>query len=141
MWAISTPRAASGCEGRADHVSRDGRRAVHPGADRGGRGDRADRAACRRGRRRALAAPSRSSSILETEDGYRAGRPGKPRAAATSLQEAVRRAVRERSGAEVVAVFTTSALPTDIRHNSKIDRAALSRWSGQTLRGEKAGSL
>ncbi|MGO3314978.1 MAG: AMP-binding protein, partial [Brachybacterium tyrofermentans] len=79
--------------------------------------------------------------ILETEDGYRAGRPGKPRAAATSLQEAVRRAVRERSGAEVVAVFTTSALPTDIRHNSKIDRAALSRWSGQTLRGEKAGSL
>ncbi|MGO1925711.1 MAG: AMP-binding protein, partial [Brachybacterium tyrofermentans] len=79
--------------------------------------------------------------ILETEDGYRPGRPGKPRAAATSLQEAVRRAVRERSGAEVVAVFTTSALPTDIRHNSKIDRAALSRWSGQTLRGEKAGSL
>ena len=53
----------------------------------------------------------------------------------------MRRAVRERSGAEVVAVFTTSALPTDIRHNSKIDRAALSRWSGQTLRGEKAGSL
>ncbi|SLN05047.1 Haloalkane dehalogenase-like protein / AMP-dependent synthetase/ligase in alkane synthesis cluster [Corynebacterium xerosis] len=79
--------------------------------------------------------------ILETEDGYRPGRPGKPRAAATSLQEAVRRAVRERSGAEVVAVFTTSALPTDIRHNSKIDRAALSSWAGRTLRGEKAGSL
>ncbi|MBP2384152.1 acyl-coenzyme A synthetase/AMP-(fatty) acid ligase/pimeloyl-ACP methyl ester carboxylesterase [Brachybacterium sacelli] len=79
--------------------------------------------------------------VLETEDGYRAGKAGRPRAASTSLQEAVRRAVRERSGAEVVAVFTTSALPTDIRHNSKIDRAALSRWAGQTLRGEWADAL
>lgn len=79
--------------------------------------------------------------ILETEDGYRPGRAGRPRAASTSLQEAVRRAVRERSGAEVVAVFTTSCLPTDIRHNSKIDRAALSRWAGQTLRGERADAL
>ena len=80
--------------------------------------------------------------ILETEEGYRpGGRPARPRPAGTSLQEAVRRAVRERSGAEVTAVFTTRALPTDIRHNSKIDRAALSRWSEQTLRGEKADAL
>ena len=79
--------------------------------------------------------------ILETEQGYRPGRAGRPRPAEPSLQEAVRRAVRDRSGAEVVAVFTTRALPTDIRHNSKIDRAALSRWSEQTLRGEKADSL
>lgn len=79
--------------------------------------------------------------ILETEDGYRPGRAGRPHPAEPSLQEAVRRAVRERSGAEVVAVFTTRALPTDIRHNSKIDRAALSRWSEQTLRGEKADAL
>ena len=80
--------------------------------------------------------------ILETEEGYRpGGRPARPRPAGTSLQEAVRRAVRERSGAEVTAVFTTRALPTDIRHNSKIDRTALSRWSEQTLRGEKADAL
>src|SRR5699024_3890286 len=40
--------------------------------------------------------------ILETEEGYRpGGRPARPRPAGTSLQEAVRRAVRERSGAEV----------------------------------------
>src|SRR5690625_5839396 len=39
--------------------------------------------------------------ILETEEGYRpGGRPARPRPAGTSLQEAVRRAVRERSGAE-----------------------------------------
>ena len=79
--------------------------------------------------------------ILETEDGYRPGKAGRPHPAQPSLQEAVRRAVRERSGAEVVAVFTTRALPTDIRHNSKIDRAALSRWSEQTLRGERADAL
>lgn len=79
--------------------------------------------------------------ILETEDGYRPGAAGRPRPTEPSLQEAVRRAVRDRSGAEVVAVFTTRALPTDIRHNSKIDRAALSRWSAQTLAGERADSL
>ncbi|EYT50337.1 alpha/beta fold hydrolase [Brachybacterium muris] len=79
--------------------------------------------------------------ILETEDGYRPGPAGRPRPADTSLQEAVRRAVRERAGVEVTAVFTTRALPTDIRHNSKIDRAALSRWSEQTLRGERAEAL
>ena len=79
--------------------------------------------------------------ILETQERYRPGKPGRPRPAEPSLQEAVRRAVRDRSGAEVVAVFTTSALPTDIRHNSKIDRAALSRWSEQTLRGERADAL
>lgn len=79
--------------------------------------------------------------ILETEDGYRPGKAGRPHPAEPSLQEAVRRAVRERSGVEVVAVFTTRALPTDIRHNSKIDRAALSRWSEQTLQGEKADAL
>ena len=79
--------------------------------------------------------------VLETEDGYRPGKAGKPRPAAPSLTEAVRRAVRERAGVEVVAVFATRALPTDIRHNSKIDRAALSRWSEQTLRGERADAL
>ncbi|WP_157975686.1 alpha/beta fold hydrolase [Brachybacterium sp. YJGR34] len=79
--------------------------------------------------------------ILETEDDYRPGRAGRPRPAEPSLQEAVRRSVHERAGAEVVAVFTTRCLPTDIRHNSKIDRAALSRWSSQTLRGERADAL
>jgi acyl-coenzyme A synthetase/AMP-(fatty) acid ligase/pimeloyl-ACP methyl ester carboxylesterase len=79
--------------------------------------------------------------VLETEDGYRPGKAGRPRPAAPSLAEAVRRAVRERAGVEIVAVFVTKALPTDIRHNSKIDRAALSRWSEQTLRGERAEAL
>lgn len=79
--------------------------------------------------------------FVETEDSYRPGRAARPRPAESSLQEAVRRAVREADGTEVTAVFATRSLPTDIRHNSKIDRAALSRWADQTLRGERAASL
>lgn len=76
--------------------------------------------------------------VLETEEGYRPGKATRPRPADPALAEAVRRAVRETSRVDVVAVFTTAALPTDIRHNSKIDRAALARWAEATLRGEKA---
>ncbi|UYG16153.1 alpha/beta fold hydrolase [Brachybacterium huguangmaarense] len=77
--------------------------------------------------------------VVELEDGYRPGRTGTPRPAAPALQEAVRRAVREADGAEVVSVFTTRCLPTDIRHNSKIDRSALSAWAETTLQGKRAG--
>jgi len=79
--------------------------------------------------------------VLETEDDHRPGRATRPRPASPALQEAVRRGVREAAGVDVVAVFTTRSLPTDIRHNSKIDRAALSRWAEQTLRGERADAL
>jgi acyl-CoA synthetase (AMP-forming)/AMP-acid ligase II len=44
-------------------------------------------------------------------------------------------AVREAVGLPVAAVLVVPALPTDIRHNSKIDRAALSRWAGRILAG------
>ena len=35
----------------------------------------------------------------------------------------------------VAAVFVVPALPTDVRHNSKIDRGALSAWASETLAG------
>ena len=127
-------------EGRADHVLATAGGLLTPGPGRGGRRVGADRASRRRSRR-APRGTQQVVVVLETEDGYRPGKAGHPRPAEPSLQEAVRRAVRDRCGAEVVAVFTTRALPTDIRHNSKIDRAALSRWSEQTLQGEKAGAL
>jgi hypothetical protein len=44
-------------------------------------------------------------------------------------------AVREAVGLPVAAVLVVPALPTDIRHNSKIDRAALARWAGRILAG------
>lgn len=51
-------------------------------------------------------------------------------------------AVREASlsvGLPLAAVITIDAMPTDVRHNSKIDRAKLSRWAARMLAGEKAG--
>lgn len=51
-------------------------------------------------------------------------------------------AVREASlsvGLPLAAVLTIDAMPTDVRHNSKIDRAKLSRWATRMLAGEKAG--
>ncbi|GAA1709067.1 alpha/beta fold hydrolase [Brachybacterium phenoliresistens] len=79
--------------------------------------------------------------ILETEADHRPGRATRPRPADPALQEAVRRAVQQRAGVPVTAVFTTRCLPTDIRHNSKIDRARLSAWADATLRGEPGRPL
>jgi hypothetical protein len=45
--------------------------------------------------------------------------------------------VRQAAGHDVAAVFVVPELPTDIRHNSKIDRTALSRWAAGVLAGGK----
>lgn len=42
---------------------------------------------------------------------------------------------------EVAAVLAVPALPVDIRHNSKIDRVAVSAWATRVLNGERAGRL
>ena len=47
------------------------------------------------------------------------------------------RAVREGAGIPVVAVLAVPRLPTDIRHNSKIDRTRLSAWADAVLAGGK----
>ncbi|WP_086459707.1 alpha/beta fold hydrolase [Agreia sp. VKM Ac-1783] len=46
-------------------------------------------------------------------------------------------AVRHAAGLDIAAVLVVPVLPTDIRHNSKIDRTALSRWAEGVLSGEK----
>jgi acyl-CoA synthetase (AMP-forming)/AMP-acid ligase II/pimeloyl-ACP methyl ester carboxylesterase len=50
-------------------------------------------------------------------------------------EEALAAEVRAAVGRPVAAVLVVPALPTDIRHNSKIDRAALSRWAEGVLAG------
>ncbi len=50
-------------------------------------------------------------------------------------------AVREATGRNLVAVLLVPALPTDVRHNSKIDRAKVSSWAERVLAGERAGAL
>lgn len=44
-------------------------------------------------------------------------------------------AVRETTGLPVAAVLLVPRLPTDIRHNSKIDRTALAAWASEVLAG------
>ncbi len=64
--------------------------------------------------------------------GVRTGRAG---LAAPELAAAVRAA----AGMRLAAVFTVPELPTDIRHNSKVDRARLSRWAEAVLAGGRVG--
>jgi acyl-coenzyme A synthetase/AMP-(fatty) acid ligase len=40
---------------------------------------------------------------------------------------------------DIVAVLATRALPTDIRHNSKIDRPRVARWASRVLAGGRRG--
>ncbi|UBQ02006.1 alpha/beta fold hydrolase [Curtobacterium sp. TXMA1] len=44
-------------------------------------------------------------------------------------------AVRSAAGVPLAAVLVVPVLPTDIRHNSKVDRARLSRWASTVLGG------
>lgn len=44
-------------------------------------------------------------------------------------------AVRAAAGLPVAAVLVVPVLPTDVRHNSKVDRARLSRWATTVLGG------
>jgi len=53
------------------------------------------------------------------------------------LAEAVRRA----TGSNLAAVLLVPALPTDVRHNSKIDRVRVAGWADRVLAGECAGRL
>jgi acyl-CoA synthetase (AMP-forming)/AMP-acid ligase II/pimeloyl-ACP methyl ester carboxylesterase len=46
-------------------------------------------------------------------------------------------AVRASTATPIVAVLVVPALPTDIRHNSKIDRTRLAAWAQRTLAGER----
>ncbi len=59
--------------------------------------------------------------------------------ASLALTSLVRNTVAERTGADVAAVLVTKTFPTDIRHNSKIDRSRLARWAERVLAGGKAG--
>ena len=47
--------------------------------------------------------------------------------------------VREVAGVPVAAVLLTRSLPVDIRHQSKVDRAAVSAWAERVLAGGRVG--
>jgi hypothetical protein len=53
-------------------------------------------------------------------------------------EDAVAQRVRAAVAEPVAAVLSVVALPVDIRHNTKIDRAAVAVWASAVLAGEKA---
>ena len=61
--------------------------------------------------------------------------PGRTGVAGLDLTATVRRA----AGRDVAAVLERSDLPMDVRHNSKVDRAALAAWAGEVLAGRGPG--
>ncbi|MPY09297.1 alpha/beta fold hydrolase [Arthrobacter bussei] len=62
------------------------------------------------------------------------------RLAAPALAAAAREVARQR-GVDLAAVVEVPALPVDIRHNAKIDRARVAAWSSRFLSGGRAGPL
>ena len=74
-------------------------------------------------------------AVLETH-----ARAGRPRLAHAGLTATARTAARLRE-VDLAAVIVVPALPVDVRHNAKIDRARVARWSANFLSGGRAGSL
>jgi acyl-CoA synthetase (AMP-forming)/AMP-acid ligase II/pimeloyl-ACP methyl ester carboxylesterase len=65
-------------------------------------------------------------AVVETEPGARKVALSDPELAS---------AVRDVAGLEIAAVLVVPLLPTDVRHNSKIDRTALATWAASILEG------
>ncbi|WP_290500492.1 alpha/beta fold hydrolase [Kocuria sp. UBA5001] len=75
-------------------------------------------------------------AVIETEP-----RAEKPHLAPAELSERVRATVDFATGLPVSAVLVVPEQPTDIRHNSKIDRTALSGWAERALSTGKLSDL
>ncbi|ORC22195.1 MULTISPECIES: alpha/beta fold hydrolase [Rothia] len=58
--------------------------------------------------------------------------------APADLTARVRRQVNSQTGVDIAALLLVDEQPTDVRHNSKIDRQLLARWAGEVLMGKKA---
>lgn len=53
--------------------------------------------------------------------------------------ESLAASIRAAAGVPLAAVILVPRLPTDVRHNSKIDRSGLAAWASRLLRGENPG--
>ena len=84
--------------------------------------------------------PSASAGTVASAGTGARARTGRRRAAAGGLADAsLSAAVRAVAGVPVAAVLTLDALPVDIRHASKVDRARVGRWAAQVLTGARVG--
>ncbi|MCZ2403475.1 alpha/beta fold hydrolase [Paenarthrobacter sp. Z7-10] len=71
-------------------------------------------------------------AVVETSPGT-----ARPSLAAPELTEQIRRAV---ANARIAAVLVVRELPTDIRHNAKVDRARIAAWAKRVLAGGRMGT-
>jgi acyl-CoA synthetase (AMP-forming)/AMP-acid ligase II len=69
-------------------------------------------------------------AVAETVPPARRSGPAGP-----AFTAAVRESVRAATGLDLAAVLVVPEHPTDIRHNSKIDRALLAGWADAALAG------
>jgi acyl-CoA synthetase (AMP-forming)/AMP-acid ligase II/pimeloyl-ACP methyl ester carboxylesterase len=63
----------------------------------------------------------------------------RPALAPAELSERIRNALASADGPRIAAVLTVPELPTDVRHNAKVDRARLAAWAGRALAGGRMG--
>jgi acyl-coenzyme A synthetase/AMP-(fatty) acid ligase/pimeloyl-ACP methyl ester carboxylesterase len=77
--------------------------------------------------------PAGTQQVVVVAEGSPAAR--RPGLASAELAAEVRRAVHDAVGHRVAAVLVVPELPTDVRHNSKIDRARLAAWADSVLSG------
>lgn len=70
----------------------------------------------------------------------KAGSGLKPGLAPLELGSSVRAAVAAHFTHDIAAVLVSPTFPTDIRHNSKINRTRLAAWADLVLRGKRAGT-
>ncbi|OMH37164.1 alpha/beta fold hydrolase [Tersicoccus sp. Bi-70] len=75
-------------------------------------------------------------AVVETVPGARSDGPA-PRHTADALRSVLRSVMPE---LDLAAVLQVRRLPTDIRHNSKVDRSALARWASGVLAGERVSA-
>ncbi|MEE6288281.1 alpha/beta fold hydrolase [Georgenia sunbinii] len=73
--------------------------------------------------------------VLETDPAVDPRSRRAPSLATPGLTRLVRRTVQQRCDADVAAVLRVAELPTDVRHNAKIERSRLSRWAAEALAG------
>jgi len=77
--------------------------------------------------------------VLETDPAVDRRASAAPSIATAGLARAVRRAVAAHCGARVSAVLRVPELPTDVRHNAKIERGRIGRWAERALAGGRMG--
>ncbi|GAA4432469.1 alpha/beta fold hydrolase [Georgenia halophila] len=84
------------------------------------------------------AGTQRVAVVVETDRDVHRGARARPGLAPEGLTRAVRQAC---APAGVAAVLRVPEIPTDVRHNSKVERARVAQWADRFLAGERPGRL